>query len=179
MNVLIVYGTIEGQTGKIARFVEAEVRKAGHTARMLDAEKITAPVSFDDIDRVIIAGSVHERRHPKALEVFLTADNAALKSKPSLFLSVSLSAAFAEGLEEAGEYLLEMEMRTGFTPDDKLLVPGAIKSKSYDYFASQVVRHVVMRGRKFDPNAEEIEFTDWDALAEKVSAFLATEKVTG
>ncbi len=179
MTVLIVYATIEGQTGKIARFAEAEVRKAGHDVKMLDAEDITAPVTFDGIDRVIIAGPVHERRHPKALEVFLTADKDALQARPTLLLSVSLSAAFAEGLEEAKEYLVEMEMRTGFTPDVEMLVPGAIKSRSYDYFAAQVVRHVVMRGRKFDPTADVVEFTDWDALAEKVSSFLAAERVTG
>ena len=90
-------------------------------------------------------------------------------------LSISLSAAFPEGLEDAQDYLTEMKMRADFEPDEELLVAGAIRTNKYDYFASQIVRHVVLRGRDFDADAGEHEFTDWEKLTSKIKAFLATE----
>ena len=87
-------------------------------------------------------------------------------------LSVSLSVAFESGQEEAREYLTEMEMRTDFKPTADALVAGAVRSSSYGYFEAQVVRHVVLRNRNYDPSEGEHEFTDWKDLARAVSDFL-------
>ena len=92
--------------------------------------------------------------------------------KPTLFLSVSLNAAFSEGREEAQDYVDEFKMRTHFTPGRELLVAGAVRNTKYDFFASQVIRHVVMRGRKYDPEAAEHDFTDWDELNQVLAQFL-------
>ena len=131
-----------------------------------------AAISFEGIDAVILAAPVHERRHPKAFEVILAGDREELEERDTLLISVSLSAAFSEGLEEANAYVIEMKMRTGFTPDVELLVAGAVRTNRYDYFATQVIRHVVLRGRDYDPLAGEHEFTDWQSLASKISKFL-------
>ncbi len=173
MTVLIFFATIEGQTGKIARFVADQARKAGHEVLLVDAADNTAEISFKGVDKVILAASVHERRHPSTFEVFLTAQRKALEAHDTLLLSVSLKAAFPEGLEEAQDYVTEMNMRTGFTPDTQALVAGAVRTGSYDYFASQVVRHVVLRGQDADVNAGDQEFTDWAALEATVAGFLA------
>ena len=175
MNVLIIYATIEGQTGKIANFAEELVRKAGHDVRIIDSREKVSDVDFDGIDSVILAAPVHERRHPLPFEVVLSANGEELKKRRTLMLSISLSAAFPEGLEDAQDYLTEMKMRADFEPDEELLVAGAIRTNKYDYFASQIVRHVVLRGRDFDADAGEHEFTDWEKLTSKIKAFLATE----
>lgn len=173
MRILIVYESFEGQTSKIAHFVKQHAEAAGHTARLCDA--FTAEgLDFSSVDAAILAAPVHERRHPKAFEATLTAHQEDLAARPTLMLSVSLSAAFPEGLEEAREYLQEMEMRTELTPSESALVAGGIHSRKYDYYSSQVLRHVVLRDRDFDPDVEEYEFTDWKALAKKVSGFLQT-----
>ena len=174
MTVMIAFATIEGQTGKIARFVESEVREAGQGVVVFDVSDETGSVSFDDVDKVILAASVHERRHPKPFEVFLASQRQELRSRKTLLISVSLSAAFEDGFEEANEYVVEMKMRTGFTPDAEALVAGAVRSGSYDYFQSQVVRHVVLRDHDYDPGESEHEFTDWKALASEIADFLKT-----
>ena len=81
-------------------------------------------ISFDGVDAVILAASVHQRRHPRNFEALLVAHKAELDKRRTLLLSVSLNAAFPEGLEEAQDYVDEMKMRTGFEPDDELLVAG-------------------------------------------------------
>jgi menaquinone-dependent protoporphyrinogen oxidase len=66
-----------------------------------------------------------------------------------------------------------MKMRTELDPDVEMLIAGAVRTKRYDYYATQVLRHVVLRGRNFDPAVQEHEFTDWDSLAVGVDAFVA------
>lgn len=173
MTVLIVYSTIEGQTGKIAEFVADRLRDAGETAQLLDADE-TDEAEFADVDRVVLAAPVHERRHPRAFEAFLTAHAGDLKARPTMLLSVSLSAAFPEGMEEAQDYVDEMTMRTNLEPTEKVLVAGAIRGGAYDYYSQQVLKHVVLGNRDFDPSTvTEHEFTDWNVLAAKLDAFLA------
>lgn len=173
MKILVLFATFEGHTREVARFVGSELQEAGHDVEVTDLSDETVRIAVDKADRVILAGSVHERRHPQSLEVFVAAQRSALRSRPTLMLSVSLNAAFPEGREEAQDYLEEMEMRTDFKPDRTLLVPGAVRTSRYDYFARQVVRHVVLRGRDVDIEASEHDFTDYDALRKTVIDFAA------
>ncbi len=172
MTVAIIFETIEGHTGKIAKFVADHVRKSGQEVTLIDTSDRTGQASFDGVDKVILAAPVHERRHPKAFEVFVNASHQDLAARPTLMISVSMSAAFPEGLDEAQEYLTEMEMRTRFSPTSEALVAGAVKPGGYDYFQSQVVRHAVLGDRDYSLDEGEREFTDWDALAKQIDGFL-------
>ena len=75
-------------------------------------------------------------------------------------------------MEEAQDYVDELKMRTELDPDGEILVAGAIRSRSYDYFATQVLRHVVLQGRNYDPSVQEHEFTDWETLEDEILSFL-------
>lgn len=173
MEILVIYETVEGQTGKIAGFVKDRVKSAGHSVHSFDTSDHLGTVSFEGIDKVILAAPVHERRHPKGFEVFVSSSLDDLKARPTLMLSVSLKAAFRETREEAEDYLTEMKMRTGFTPGKDVLVAGAIRTGSYGYFESQIVRNVVLAGRNIDLVDGVREFTDWDALGTEIDAFLS------
>ena len=172
MSILIAYATIEGQTEKIARFLEARIKERGTPVTVYATSQVPDEINLEDYDKVILAASVHERRHPADFEVFLTVNRDQLNRRKTLLLSVSLSAAFPEGLEEAQDYVDEMKMRTELDPDSEMLVAGAVRKKRYDYYATQVLQHVVLRGRDFDPTVQEHEFTDWDGLASTVDAFV-------
>ncbi|HKL68675.1 flavodoxin domain-containing protein [Salibaculum sp.] len=173
MTVPILFQSLEGQTRKIADFAADQVREAGKTPRLIDMSDPMVEVPLDDAEKVILAAPVHERRHPQEFELFLTASKSDLERCKTLLLSVSMNAAFPEGRAEAQDYLTEMQMRTGFTPDASALVAGAVQTPKYDYFATQVIQHVVLKGKDFDAEAAEHEFTDWDALRSTLSAFLA------
>ncbi|ABD53769.1 flavodoxin domain-containing protein [Jannaschia sp. CCS1] len=172
MKVLILYASVEGQTGKIARSVEGTVRDLGHEPVLTNADD-PVRLDFEDVEAVILAAPVHQRRHPRNFEALVSARKDDLATRRVLMLSVSLSAAFPEGHEDAQDYLLEMKMRIGLETDAEMLVAGAVRTAKYDYFAAQIVQHVVMRGRDYDTEADEHVFTDWDALAKGLSAFLA------
>jgi menaquinone-dependent protoporphyrinogen oxidase len=171
MDVAIVYGTVEGQSRKIAEFSADTVRQMGHDVTVHDANS-AEQVSFAGRDAVILVASVHQRRHPPRFEALIAAHHDELHACKTMFLSVSLNAAFPEGMEEAREYVTEMKMRTNFQPDTEKLIAGAVRVGEYDYFAMQVLRYVVLRDREHDADAGEHEFTDWDALAFELGRFL-------
>jgi menaquinone-dependent protoporphyrinogen oxidase len=172
MAVPIIFQSLEGQTRKVAEFAADLVRKSGQAPQLIDMSDPMVEVPLEGAERAILAAPVHERRHPQEFELFLTAQGKDLARCKTLFLSVSMNAAFPEGRDEAQDYVTEMQMRTGFTPDASALVAGAIKRREYDYFAQQVIQHVVMRGKDYDSTADEHEFTDWDALETTLRDFL-------
>ena len=175
MAVLIAYGTIEGQTGKIAKFVQEHLRSSGEDVVVFDTSNTLGEPDLTGVDKIILAASVHERRHPQPFEVFVGSNREFFAKHPTLFLSVSLKAAFESGQEEAQDFADEMKLRTGLEPDNELLVAGAIRSESYDFYASQVLKHVVLAGQKFDPAVRDHEFTDWSALTSCVDNFVQGE----
>jgi menaquinone-dependent protoporphyrinogen oxidase len=67
-----------------------------------------------------------------------------------------------------------MEMRTGFDPTQETRVAGAVRLGSYDYFQSQIVRHVALKGHDVELTDGIREFTDCDALASTIATFLDT-----
>lgn len=177
MTVLIAYGTIEGQTGKIAKFVADQVTRSGETTVLFDTSDKTGKLSFEGVDKAILAASVHERRHPEPFEVFVSSNREKFADIPTHLLSVSLKAAFEEGREEAADYADEMKLRTGLKPVSELLVAGAIRTDSYDFYASQILRHVVLDGQEFDPKIRDHEFTDWGEIAKSIDKFLRSRAV--
>lgn len=175
MAVLILFATIEGQTAKIARFIETELQGAGCEATLVDASDKMAKVTFDGFDTVILAAPVHERRHPASFELLLTASRADLAARRTMMISVSLGAAFTTLKKEAREYLVEMKLRTGLEPDAELLVAGAVRPSSYGYYETQILRHAILRDQTIDPRTQEREFTDWDELAAAVKGFAGVD----
>ncbi len=177
MSVLIAFGTVEGQSGKIARYIKSFMTGDGEGVELFDTSLRLGSVNWDDFYQVILVAPVHERKHPKDFEIFLSSHQEELRDRRVLLLSVSLSAAFPEGLKEAQEYVDELKLRTSLEPDAVLLVPGAIRTRRYDYYETQILRHVVLKGRDFDPDVSEFEFTDWQELTEKVRKFLWADRV--
>lgn len=171
MNVLLLFASIEGQTAKIAQFMADEITRLGHSPMLHEADDPT-PLPVTEADAVILAAPVHQRRHPRAFEALVGGFRTSLDQRPTLMVSVSLSAAFPEGIAEAIDYVTEMSMRTRFSPREIACVAGAVRTTQYDYFATQVIRHVVLRDRAYDPAEGEHEFTDWAELSTRLQTFL-------
>jgi menaquinone-dependent protoporphyrinogen oxidase len=177
MSVMIVYGTVEGQSRRVAEFAAKVACETGLEVQLLDTADSDSRPSFEGVDRIVAAASVHQRRHPELFEVFVALHCKSLAARSTMMLSISLSAAFPEKLEEAQDYLDEMKMRTGLRPTAEMLVPGAIRGASYDYFETQVLRHVVLRGSDAACDLRDREFTDWAALRAELEAFYSRQPV--
>ena len=174
MNVLIVYGTTEGQTRKIAEWTARHVRERGHQIEVRDS---AAPASGSDLETFhafIIAASVHQRYHQETITNFVVAHRELLTSRPSVFISVSLSAVLEGGRTEAQEYVDRFVYVTRWQPRMTLLLGGALRFTEYDYFQEQIIKFIVMKRGAVSSKGGDREFTDWNTLASFVNGFLET-----
>jgi len=173
MNILIAYGSTEGQTKKIVRHIETTLTSDGHDCVVLDcaeSQKSPDPATFD---AVILAGSVHDKRHQESLTAFTYAQHQALGEMPAALVSVSLSIVAEGGRPEAQKYVDDFVAETEWTPTATHLAAGAVRFLEYDFFKEFTIKQIVMRGQKV-PNRSEgnPEYTDWDALDEFVRSFV-------
>ena len=174
MNVLIIYGTTEGQTRKIAEWTATHGRERGHQVELRDSAELASGSDLETFHAFIIAASVHQECHQDTITNFATAHHKLLNTKPSAFISVSLSAVLENGRTEAQKYVDSFVSETGWHPRMTLLIGGALHFTEYDYFQEQIVKFVVMKRGGAASTARDREFTDWNALAGFVDGFLET-----
>jgi menaquinone-dependent protoporphyrinogen oxidase len=171
VNVLIIYGTTEGQTRKIAEWTATHLRERGHQVELRDSAGLASGSDLETFHAFIIAASVHQECHQDTITNFATAHHKLLNTKPSAFISVSLSAVLENGRTEAQKYVDSFVSETGWHPRMTLLIGGALQFTEYDYFQEQIVKFVVMKRGGAVSTARDREFTDWNALASFVDGF--------
>lgn len=173
MNILIAYATTEGQNRKIAEFVAKHIRGQNNRTVLFDTSSMLQDVDVDDFGKVIVAASVHQRKHQECMEIFVTAKQKKLEAKPSMFFSVSLAAAFNDTMKEARRYTNDFTEALNWQPTKTLCVAGAVRHEEYGFYREQILEHVVLDGTHLDDFTEDQEFTDWHALANAVDEFLS------
>ncbi len=169
MNFLVVYGTTEGQTAKIASFVASKLEELDHKVDLKDSKRRLPDLDISTYDGIVLAGSVHQKKHQTSIANFLIAHRDQINKLPNLLLSISLSVAFEDGQEEAQVYVDSFIDYTGFTPAEVLLVAGALRFDEYDFFMEQIVEFVVLKDH--EKISEDKEFTDWKQLDSDIETF--------
>lgn len=174
MKFLMVYGTTEGQTQKIARFVADRLQRQGHEVQLVNAVEVAPEVDPSDFDVVIAAASVHAGRYQSAIIHFVKDHLAALGTRPNSFLSVSLAAAGhdkddVEGLEKC---VADFIHETGWTPNTIHHVAGAFRYTSYDFLKRWAMKYIAYRKGGPTDTSRDYELTDWDDLTRFVDSFL-------
>lgn len=175
MKTLILYGTTEGQTRKIADFVANRLRKQGDYVTLTDAADAPWDLRPNEYDAAILAASLHAGIYQEPLIKFARSHHDRLNQMPSAFLSVSLSAAGreAEELKGIAECAERFKQETGWTPTDVHHIAGAFRFTEYDFFKRWVMRMIAWeKGVKIGAS-QELELTDWDALAKIADTFHA------
>jgi menaquinone-dependent protoporphyrinogen oxidase len=172
VNVLIVYGTTEGQTRKIAERAQMRVRERGYDVELHDSA-LAPTLNLGAFHAVIVAASVHQERHQEAVSHFVMAHREQMRSKPTAFISISLSAVLEYAKDEAQAYVDRFVAATHWQPQKVLLLGGALRTSEYDYFQQQIVKFIVMKRGEIANMTRDYEFTDWSALAGFIDEFLA------
>ena len=174
MKLLVVFGTTDGQTAKIATRVFHKAYELGHSVALEHAAGYD-PVTPDGFDAVILAGSIHAGHYQSPLVAYAKANKAALGDIPSLFLSVSLTAAGDD--REDWEGLVECVSRfsdeTGWIPGRVEHVAGAIRFADYGFFTYWAMRWVARQKHEDVGPNETREYTDWEALDRLVEEWTA------
>lgn len=172
MKILIVYGTSEGQTRKIARFMEDVLQDANHQVVIADAtEEPHAPTNFDVI---LVGSSIHMHKYHAAVRGYVSQNINELNKRPSAFFSVCLAVAsdIEEEHQEVHNIAKTFLSETGWNPKETSHIAGALKYTKYDFFKRLIMRMIAKKQGGSTNTSEDHEYTDWDAVKKFVLDFV-------
>ncbi|THE66870.1 protoporphyrinogen oxidase [Salinadaptatus halalkaliphilus] len=174
---LVLYGTGEGQTEKIATRIGDVLIDRGHGATTVDANEVSPDFAIDDFDAILVGASIHAGKHQRAVREFVTTNRDSLATKPTAFFQVSLSSADEGGEAQAAGYVEEFIEATDWHPDRIGLFGGALRYTKYGFVKRLIMKQIAKRKVTKMPEADpsgDIEITDWDevdAFAADIAAF--------
>lgn len=159
-----MYGTGEGQTGKVTERIVDVLENRGHDARSIDVRSPPSDFSLGDFDAVIVGASIHGGKHQSAVREFVTEQRDELLSKPTAFFQLSLSSATEEGREQAAGYVEEFIEDTEWHPDRIGLFGGALRYSEYGFLKRLMMKQITKRQFPDVKMSEDVEFTDWQEV---------------
>ena len=169
---LILYATIEGQTGRIAERMAATLRNHGHIVESHSADAVPASLDWAAFDGIIIGAAIHYGHHPSYLRTLVRRHRDALAARPSAFFSVSLSGGGPGAKPEAARRYLDKFLRqTDWHPEQAASFAGALQFSKYGAFKRMLmIVFVGLAGGDTD-TSRDYEYTDWDEVGRFAEAF--------
>jgi menaquinone-dependent protoporphyrinogen oxidase len=170
-KILIGYGTTEGQTARIAKYIADVIRGQGHQAQVLDLKQ-SSDVPLDRTDAVVIGGSIHMGKHEESVGDFVRKNRATLERLPSAFFSVSLAA--HGDMENARAYVENFERQTGWRPTQVGYFGGALLYRQYGIIKRLMMKRIVRDkpGNLSLDTSRDHEYTQWDDVTRFAEDFL-------
>lgn len=165
-SFLVVYGTGEGQTEKVANRVVDVLTERGHRATGVDIEGSTPTPSIDEFDAVLVGASIHVGKHQPAIVDFVIDTRDKLAVKPTAFFQVSLSSASEEGRAQAAGYVDSFIEETGWHPDRIGLFGGALRYSEYGFLKRLMMKQIAKKQLPNVDTSTDVELTNWQEVEE-------------
>jgi len=164
-EALVVYASTHGHTAKIAARLTAVMRGAGLATELTEVG-FAGEVDPRRYGLVVVAGSLHREQHQKAIAEWVTDRRDGLAAVPSVFLSVSLSAAEdTPDARAATQCCIDAFCeQTGWTPTRSEPIAGALQYREYDAFTRQLMRLLMKRAGHPTDASQDYDYTDWDGV---------------
>jgi menaquinone-dependent protoporphyrinogen oxidase len=176
-SVLVLYGTGEGQTAKVASQIAETLDGRGHDATSIDIENRPDEFSLAPFDAVLVGSSIHVGAHDEQIREFVRANGDELQRLPTGFFQVSLSSAVddPERRAEAANYVDTLLEETGWHPDRIGLFGGALRYSKYGFLKRLMMKRIAKGATGDVDTSQDYEYTDWaevDAFASDFAAFV-------
>lgn len=171
-RLLIVFGTTEGHTAKVADAIAAAWRRRGDIATVQDSG---APWETDpaEYSAVIVAGSVHAGTFQRSLRGWVKAHRAALHERPTAFVAVCLAVLSRTPKVEhdLAATLRRFFDETGWTAGESKIVAGALLYTKYPWWKRWLMRRIVAKAHGDVDTSRDYVYTDWEDLDAFASRF--------
>jgi menaquinone-dependent protoporphyrinogen oxidase len=173
-DVLIIYGTTHGHTAKIAAAMADALRRAGVSTDVVDAKHWRQTPAPDAYRAVIVAASVVAGNYQRGVRRWVRAHAAALRTRPSAFVSVCLGVLERKPAVDA--QLAHVRQRffetTGWQPSETKVVAGALPYTKYNWLTRRMMVNIVRKGSGDTDTSRDYEYTDWDDVHAFVRDFV-------
>lgn len=163
-RILVLYGTTDGQTGKIAHFVGDELHSLGAEVDVVDAA--TASPDPAGYGGVVVAASVHAGGYQRPVIRWAAAHAGALHARRTAFLSVCLGVLQQDPAVQADLEKIRKRFiaQTRWTPTQTRMVAGALKYSQYGWLKRLVLRRIARKAGGGTDTSRDYEYTDWNEL---------------
>jgi menaquinone-dependent protoporphyrinogen oxidase len=164
-TALLVYASTHGHTAKIAAHVADAMRDEGLDVDLRDVTDAgdADPAGYDI---AVVGASLHKVHHQQKIVDWVAARCDALNARPSVFFSVSLSAAedTPDALTATQHCIDEFCAETGWRPARAERIAGCLQYREYDVFTRQLMRLLMKRMGHPTDASHDYDYTDWDAV---------------
>jgi menaquinone-dependent protoporphyrinogen oxidase len=163
-RILVLYGTTDGHTAKVADKVAQTLRTSGATVDVIEAgTKEPAP---EDYAGVIVAASVHTGGYQRSVRQWVRRHAEALHGKPSAFLSISLGVLQTDPnvQREVAAIVSRFLRATRWEPAMILNVAGAVLYTKYNWIKRWIMKRIVRKAGGDTDTRRDYEYTNWADL---------------
>ncbi|MEI7556020.1 flavodoxin domain-containing protein [Candidatus Chlorohelix sp.] len=165
-KLLIVYGTGEGQTTKIAERIAEVVQGKGHVVEVVRGNELPSNLNLANYHFILVGASIHSGKHQPYIVKFVKSNLDLLSSKPSAFFSVSVSAVskVSRLYAVAEKYLDRFQTETGWKPANTILIGGALQYTKYNIINKVLLRIITRNSLGPTDIKRDYEYTDWEQV---------------
>jgi menaquinone-dependent protoporphyrinogen oxidase len=167
-EVPVFYATTEGQTRRIAERFAARLHEHGlDSGAIAIASAEAGTIDWRQVRGACLAASLHRQHHQAEAVAFATRHHRELSDVPSLFISVSLSAASknASEVQAAATLAQAFTVDTGWTPWKTATVAGRLAYTQYNWLVRWMMRRIARKEGASGDTSRDHEYTDWDEVA--------------
>ena len=165
-RILVLYGTTDGQTQKIAEAFGGGLKDEGCSVDVVNAA-LRPGISPDQYDAVAVAASLHAGGYQRAVKRWTREHAKELNRKPGAFISVCLGILEKNPLTDRHlkRIMAEFFDSTGWHPGANRIVAGGLPYTKYGFFRRWIMRRIVAKTGSGDlDTSRDYEYTDWADL---------------
>lgn len=173
VTYLVVYGTGEGQTAKVAARIADVISARGHDVTLTDVDDGSEPLS--EYGAVVVGSSIHVGKHHEGVRSFLEENGGTLEGRPTAFFQLSLSSAVddPDRRAEAAGYVDSLLESTGWHPDRIALFGGALRYSKYGFLKRLIMKRIARDATGDVDTSRDYEYTDWEEVETFAADFAA------
>ena len=174
-RTLVIFGTTDGQTAKVAEALASRLRFHLHDADVVNAAYAQPDPSV--YDAVIVAASVHAGGYQREIVHWVSKNSGTLNTMPTAFVSVCLGILQHEPkVDRELQTIVQAFFRsTKWQPLETKMVAGALKYTSYNFLERWLMKRIVRKAGGDTDTSRDYEYTDWtdlQAFADRYAARL-------
>ena len=175
-RILVLYATTDGHTAKVAARLAEALRTSGAAVDVIEAG--TTEPEPDQYAGVIVAASVHMRGYQRRVRQWVRRHAAAMRGKPSAFLSVSLGVLQNDpDVQREVDAIVSGFLRaTHWQPAMVQNVAGAVLYTKYNAITRWIMKRIVAKAGGDTNTSRDYEYTNWAelrAFAERFNRIVA------
>jgi menaquinone-dependent protoporphyrinogen oxidase len=165
-RILVMYGTTEGHTAKVARAIGETLRALGAEVDVIETGDASGSRWPEEYSGVVVAASVHAGSYQPSVRSWVRAHARALAERPTAFVSVCLGVLQTDpSVQRQLQANIDRFVKaTGWVPTMTKIVAGALLYSRYNWIKRFAMKRIVRNAGGDTDTSRDYEYTDWSDL---------------